>query len=357
MDAWSGAAPGLTSRMLKATLRATAVRLLHVSLSNVRIARACFCAAVEANVETNLAVLARHGANLTARNAEGRTPLEMAEAMGHDECLAVLAAHGVSHSAPGGACLLSAGDTVGRFRCAKPGCGSAGTQACHRCNVARYCSRECQRTDWPVHMRSCTQGTPRKRALSLTALARLYPDRLEGLSLLVGTSDAGQSIVRDVHALQAAVASRSTGRWHAELTFKRLYERFTMSFQLRVEDELTLSGQPHGRYRAQANGDLEGRLTMDEFRAYYQKAKATRLFPRRWRVENGAKLVRRAEDAIHSALRESDVIERFGYSSNEHKVLRSIAEQVLGPIGNWLLEVSWRQAPVRNIFLVQTVLA
>jgi hypothetical protein len=37
------------------------------------------------------------------------------------------------------------------------------------------------------------------------------------------------------------LASGSSGGWHAGLTFKRLVERSTMSFQLRVEDEHTLS--------------------------------------------------------------------------------------------------------------------
>jgi hypothetical protein len=400
---------------------------------------------VEANVEANLAVLARHGADLTARNAEGKTPLEMAEEMGHDECLAVLAAHGVSSSTadaggdgddsdsavadctpfceavtlavvdgaedeverllqeradPNGcdncrltplmetayhghagimrlliaagadvnkptdddatalhwctdvevaqllidaradvgardatgqtpldrhvmnqnldvARLLSASHTVGGFRCANPRCGKAGTKACQKCNVTRYCSRECQRADWPTHKRSCG-------------------------------ADAFQSIVRDVDALQGALASGSTGGWHAGLTFKRLVERFTMSFRLRVEDEHTFGGQPHGKYRAQAIGDIEGRLTANEFRAYYEKAKATGLFPSGWNVDNEAKLLQRAKGVIHSALRKSDVVERFGYSSNEHHVLRSIAEQILGPIGCWPLEVRVSQASFGN---------
>ncbi|KAJ3504307.1 hypothetical protein NLJ89_g8002 [Agrocybe chaxingu] len=38
-------------------------------------------------------------------------------------------------------------------------CGEIGQQKCARCKIASYCSRECQRKDWPDHKKSCTEMT------------------------------------------------------------------------------------------------------------------------------------------------------------------------------------------------------
>lgn len=37
--------------------------------------------------------------------------------------------------------------------CAK--CGKYATDRCSRCNIARYCSRECQKEDWKEHKKRC----------------------------------------------------------------------------------------------------------------------------------------------------------------------------------------------------------
>ena len=48
-------------------------------------------------------------------------------------------------------------ECLARAGCAAAGCASeeAGS-VCARCEVARYCSRECQRSDWKVHKLECT---------------------------------------------------------------------------------------------------------------------------------------------------------------------------------------------------------
>jgi Flp pilus assembly protein TadD len=45
--------------------------------------------------------------------------------------------------------------------CAAAGCASEeATSVCGRCEAVRYCSRECQRTDWKVHKRVCAAAQP-----------------------------------------------------------------------------------------------------------------------------------------------------------------------------------------------------
>ena len=34
-------------------------------------------------------------------------------------------------------------------------CNRAGTETCGRCSKAKYCSKECQRGDWPKHKKTC----------------------------------------------------------------------------------------------------------------------------------------------------------------------------------------------------------
>jgi hypothetical protein len=50
---------------------------------------------------------------------------------------------------------------VARAGCAAAGCASEeASSVCSRCQAMRYCSRECQRTDWKAHKRVCTAAQP-----------------------------------------------------------------------------------------------------------------------------------------------------------------------------------------------------
>jgi hypothetical protein len=50
---------------------------------------------------------------------------------------------------------------VARAGCASAGCASEeASSVCARCQAARYCSRECQRTDWKAHKPVCTAAQP-----------------------------------------------------------------------------------------------------------------------------------------------------------------------------------------------------
>lgn len=42
-------------------------------------------------------------------------------------------------------------DALPLEKCARPGCGKAASKWCARCRATLYCSRECQKTDWPLH--------------------------------------------------------------------------------------------------------------------------------------------------------------------------------------------------------------
>ena len=51
-------------------------------------------------------------------------------------------------------------ECVARAGCAAAGCASEeASSVCGRCEAVRYCSRECQRTDWKAHKPACTAGT------------------------------------------------------------------------------------------------------------------------------------------------------------------------------------------------------
>jgi hypothetical protein len=45
--------------------------------------------------------------------------------------------------------------------CAAAGCASEeASSVCARCEAVRYCSRECQRTDWKTHKPACAAAHP-----------------------------------------------------------------------------------------------------------------------------------------------------------------------------------------------------
>ncbi len=50
-------------------------------------------------------------------------------------------------------------ECVAKAGCATPGCASEeASSVCGRCQVVRYCSRECQRVDWKAHKPACVAG-------------------------------------------------------------------------------------------------------------------------------------------------------------------------------------------------------
>jgi hypothetical protein len=52
-------------------------------------------------------------------------------------------------------------ECVARAGCAAAGCAwEKASSVCSRCQAVRYCSRECQRTDWKAHKPVCTAAQP-----------------------------------------------------------------------------------------------------------------------------------------------------------------------------------------------------
>ena len=52
-------------------------------------------------------------------------------------------------------------ECVAKAGCAAAGCASEeASSVCSRCQAVRYCSRECQRTDWKAHKPVCTAAQP-----------------------------------------------------------------------------------------------------------------------------------------------------------------------------------------------------
>jgi hypothetical protein len=56
-------------------------------------------------------------------------------------------------------------ECVARAGCAAAGCASEeareeASSVCARCEAVRYCSRECQRTEWKAHKPACAVACP-----------------------------------------------------------------------------------------------------------------------------------------------------------------------------------------------------
>ncbi|ETV97202.1 hypothetical protein H310_09991 [Aphanomyces invadans] len=157
-----------------------------------------------------------------------------------------------------------------------------GTKKCSRCREQRYCSRECQQRDWKSHKRMC--GKP--------------------VSPFV--------------------------EWHVDLSRERVYERFVVSFQLRVEDEYVLAGNLVGEYGEQAGDEP----CAPQFQRYLERAKAKKVFPPDWTSDDDRKLMEVAGQHIHFAVEKHDVMEKYG--NLEPMVVRLLAEHILGPVGTWV---------------------
>ena len=205
---------------------------------------------------------------------------------------------------------VSATETVGGYRCGNAGCSKSGAMQCGACKKARYSSKECQKADWKCHKLRC--GTDR------------------GVAIFSGP-DAMQRIF-------GAMSGGHTGAWHAGISRSRVIERLIMSWRLHVDDTHRFRGDLIGVYARQfdsleddAEDDVQGEdETLDEFRDYIKQAKDKGVLPPWWDNAADEKLMEKAKVEVQFALEKSDVVEKFGYSSNEHMVLRSMSAAIVG---------------------------
>ncbi len=109
-----------------------------------------------------------------------------------------------SGSVPSGA-GTSADDAV----CRAPGCGAPAGERCAGCSGATYCSRACQRSDWPVHKRVCARRDKNAAAGAAAAPA-------DSVQCATAAAD-GESVVVDLTSARGCIAGFSfkTGRQYA----------------------------------------------------------------------------------------------------------------------------------------------
>jgi hypothetical protein len=175
-----------------------------------------------------------------------------------------------------------------------------------------------------------------RRGMPAHGLARAQEDLREGPPGAV--CDVRRIVYNRQHAFRVF-------GWYRGLRRKRVYQRFVMSFALRTEDEYSTAGNLVGLYDYSAAGASPTPGTRDNtvfwaFQRYVAKAKSLGVMPDDWIAKDDAELEKFAigDSGIYFAVEKSDVVEQFGYASGEHFVLRSLAESILGPLGNWELD-------------------
>ncbi|KAI0156544.1 putative MYND domain protein [Xylariaceae sp. FL1272] len=215
---------------------------------------------------------------------------------------------------------------------------------CAKCQTARYCSKECQKTDWKMHKKICGKQ-PHDRpnipsssfgqATSASAGTTLSPPK--GLDkpiakpfsrLTNGTYlhdrpeiDVYRYVNSGLLPLNACV-SLIANMWANSVLID--------AYRLRIEDEYTLEGN------AADDSIYGGRPdSLLGFTKFLRKAKAhSGLLPAWWNVEKEAACKELGMDAnqwcdLRCAVEKSDIIEHYG-DSRYPMQLRMLAEAILG---------------------------
>jgi hypothetical protein len=236
---------------------------------------------------------------------------------------------------------------VGADRCQSMGCAKAATKRCTRCKVARYCSKTCQRKDWTErHRASCvettktTKTTKTKKTNASTSSGDVdgVINTMLGFNVDGGAPGALASSRVDPASFIENMEAGKSGGWYTGVPRERVYRRLVLSFALRVEDELNFCGNLVGALRWGWDGNLPlvpGDMhssVMDEFRRYLARAKTNGVLPNDWTAEDEKNTLERAaaQNGIRCSYTKSDIVEKYGYASGEHMVLRSIAEHIIG---------------------------
>ena len=111
---------------------------------------------------------------------------------------------------PESSTMLAVADTFVRS-CHKPGCGADESEtvlsACKGCAEVRYCSRECQKSDWARHKSYCKRvqkaaNSPEARAMTVEAALEAV-DKAEVLMKYGKDSDGLDVLLRAIPCLKA----------------------------------------------------------------------------------------------------------------------------------------------------------
>lgn len=197
-------------------------------------------------------------------------------------------------------------------------CGKGNVvKVCGRCRqndiISRYCSRECQASNWGEHKVVC--GT--RKAGAKESEVRASQGSIASVD--------GDAVLRG--------ASQSEGGspgWHTFLTQKpwweglspeRQRERFCMSFQLRNGDACFYRGEMYGGYNEEGNA-------YQDFTTYYQSALQKDMLPDSCKGDFPNS--KYAKETCKQVKQKEDIIKLFGYAAAEHVVLRSMAETITG---------------------------
>lgn len=246
---------------------------------------------------------------------------------------------------------------VGADKCQRMGCSNAGTKRCGQCMLARYCSRECQREDWTErHRESCGKANAETKTKTKTEKTKTKTEKTEtktsgsggdGEKLVTGmiglnmgkSGELGGMVTAQIPpgAFLANMEAGKSGGWYAGIPRKRVHERLVLSFALRVGDEHMFNGGVWGALRAAADGEelVAGDTrssVVAEFRRFLARAKEKGVLPKDWTPEDERNTLERAaaQDGVHRLYEKSDIVDKYGYASGEHMILRSLAEAILG---------------------------
>ncbi|MCJ1382774.1 hypothetical protein MMC17_005887 [Xylographa soralifera] len=196
--------------------------------------------------------------------------------------------------------------------CAKPQASSSvPLQRCGKCHAARYCSRECQKADWPIHKRICNQSGAKPEA---TKPVSAMNSMIRMMSLQGGPNGKVFAKIGD-------------GTYLESLREKDAFAQIIDSYRLRIEDEY--------KFRGDAGGLYAGEDPLPDFRHYLERAeKKGGVLPKWWSREKRKACEKMAVDEaqwsdVNSAVEKADIMEHYGDNMMPMK-LRMLAEKVEG---------------------------
>ena len=193
---------------------------------------------------------------------------------------------------------------------------------CSRCQLALYCSKDCQKEDWKNgHKRICGKTPKDAMAEELDATLNMF-----GASS-PSTSVAGMNISQLSSRPGKAPKFIRDAAYLNSLSESDAMLRIIDSYRLRVEDEYTFEGEAGGLY----GGDDP----VPDFKDFLIKAeKKGGILPSWWSLEKRQECIRLGRrrnhfNSLYFAVEKSDIIEHYKDNWMPMK-LRMIAQMVTG---------------------------